>query len=1039
MKDRPFRKLAYEPLDFLAVRVPLLSVEAYLSLGGESDPIVMSTDPNVQRAMAIGSLNFFTTLERASVRSNKVPRLEKKLLRYLIRMSTRPTPYGMFAGIGLASWGKTDLALGGPRHRTRTRPDMEWLLRLIHDLESNAEVRRNIRFFVNPALYMREGRCHLPERMLLAGSEAATAVSIRATAAVQQVLKIAREPILYRELVERMMAAIARSDRNKVEEMISSLWQQTILLTALRPTLTGEDAAKHLIETLHHVPCAAETAKRLERLLDKLRAWDAMPAEGAAVAYRTLVREARELGQSDSQTPFQVDMALNLSGHHVGRSIGDEAAVAAELLIRQAQWVHGSAAIAPYRQSFLSRYGEGCEVPVLELFHPEFGLGPLPLSTPGTAPEKNRANSLARDQFLFNLAVTALRDEKLVISLDRSAIEMLQNSAIDDDALPPSLELFLFVAASSASAVDSGEFLIVVGPNPGNSGAGRSLGRFADMLGPRATDALNHAAQREMRTAPDHIWAELVYLPQRSRSANVAMRPVLRAHEIVWGVRPGVGSSRAIPLDELLIGVRHGRFYIRWPREKADVILCSGHLLNYMRAPAFIRSLAELSRDGSAVLHGFQWGSAASLPFQPRLQVGRIVLSLAQWRITPTMLSDPSAWRRRWNVPRYVYLSQNDNRLLLDLDSPRQFGELVTEVKRGAENGSILLQEALPGPEHAWVPGPSGRYFSEFVVPLVKKLKLGTPKHKSEYRHLVRDEPIHISVPSAQERMRLPGSDWLFAKFYGESQNEEALISGELRSFTSKLMSSGLIKSWHFIRYNDPGSHIRLRFHGDPELLTRAVWPQLCCWADHLRTNNFCRRFAIDTYEREIERYGGIDGLLEAEKMFFVDSCAAVELLYWAREDAFGMNRLALAAISIDSLLESLGVPERGRTDWCRAGGISRKTAGPEYREHGAFLLKCHRNLSDAIPGNPLESLHKILKGRSEQIAALARELTTLQNAGKLNKPAQSIYRSIVHLHCNRLLGTDKMVEEVSLGLVARLRASLSAEFSLAMASSRRT
>src|SRR5918993_1260334 len=96
----------YRPMDHLVVRAPLL---AALDRAGPGDP--------------------------------GWPRLEGKLLRYRIRMATRPTPFGLFAGVGVARWAdRTDLALAGPP-RTRTRLDMEWLLRLVLPLEGHPRVR----------------------------------------------------------------------------------------------------------------------------------------------------------------------------------------------------------------------------------------------------------------------------------------------------------------------------------------------------------------------------------------------------------------------------------------------------------------------------------------------------------------------------------------------------------------------------------------------------------------------------------------------------------------------------------------------------------------------------------------------------------------------------------------------------------------------------------------------------------------------------------------------------------------------------------
>jgi thiopeptide-type bacteriocin biosynthesis protein len=61
-------------------------------------------------------------------------------------------------------------------------------------------------------------------------------------------------------------------------------------------------------------------------------------------------------------------------------------------------------------------------------------------------------------------------------------------------------------------------------------------------------------------------------------------------------------------------------------------------------------------------------------------------------------------------------------------------------------------------------------------------------------------------------------------KLYGPRNLEDALISGSLQTFAENAVSSGLADSWFYIRYTDPDTHLRLRFHGSPERLTSLLY-----------------------------------------------------------------------------------------------------------------------------------------------------------------------------------------------------------------------
>src|SRR5438045_5241334 len=97
----------YRPLDFVMVRAPLLPVEWYRALADGEDPLSFLSDPRIRRALAVGSPSLLGTVERfqrSGLARRDAEQMRAKLLRYLIRISTRPTPYGLFAGVALGSW-----------------------------------------------------------------------------------------------------------------------------------------------------------------------------------------------------------------------------------------------------------------------------------------------------------------------------------------------------------------------------------------------------------------------------------------------------------------------------------------------------------------------------------------------------------------------------------------------------------------------------------------------------------------------------------------------------------------------------------------------------------------------------------------------------------------------------------------------------------------------------------------------------------------------------------------------------------------------
>ena len=985
-RTRPPATPLYRPMDHLVVRAPVLPVDAYLALGTGDGRLA----PEVRRALAVASPSLLAALDRTGPGDPGWPRLEGKLLRYQIRMSTRPTPFGLFAGVGIARWAdRTDLALAGPP-RTRTRLDMEWLLRLVLRLEADPKVRRHLRLVANTAAFERAGRLHLSEAAPTGSGLAAGSVSVRATGAVRQALAAARRPIPYPDLAAQLLAVVPGATPERVDQLIAQLCEATLLLSDLRPPLTGPDPAGWVAGRLA-ASGGARARDEAERLV--ALAADAAALDRAEPATAGHARLSERMGMDGARSPLQVDARLDLRGGGLHPAVGAAAAEAAELLLAMTPLPDGPPHLAAYRRAFLRRYGPDRVVPLLELLDPRFGLGPLGpptgLATPAAAARRN--------QLLLDLACRALRERQPVLELDQELVRQLATWAPGPETAPGSLELYLGIAASSAAAIDAGAFTLVVGHSPGVSPAGRNLGRFAGLLAPPG---------RAAPTRPGVVVAELAYLPRRLRQANVAVRPATDGFELAVATSPGVPAERVVPLDELAVGVRDGRLRVWWPAAGAEVEVTAGHMLNPAEAPAVARFLAEVGRDGRAQLSGFSWGPAAGFPYLPRVQAGRVVLRPASWRLAPEVAI--RRWRDDGNVPRYVQLGGGDRRLLLDLDDPAQAGQVQAELGRGRP---VVLHEAVPGPGDAWLPGPGGRFLAELVVPLALTARQ-PPGTSNGQRRPAPAEPV-----AREERLRPPGSDWLYLKLYGPREDEDELLAGPVREQAEAAVRDGLASSWFFLRYGDPDPQLRLRFRGEPERLTGGLLPRLCGWAAGLVAAGGCDRFAVDTYEREVERYGGPEGMAAAEDLFAADSRCVAALLGCLR-DGLGLDRVGLAVLTTDDLLDALGLDPGRRLEWCAGRVADRRASGPEHRRRKATLrpLLADRRRLASVPGG-----REVLDHLAERRAALAPATRRLADHPLL----PDLAASFVHLHGNRLLGTDPAAERLVLGLLLRARESL--------------
>ncbi|MET8543055.1 lantibiotic dehydratase, partial [Kitasatospora sp. NPDC004799] len=896
--------------------------------------------------------------------------------------------------------------------------------------------------------------------------------SVRLTAAVREALDAARRPVPYARLRRHLLEHTAGSPE-QVDHLLTGLWQQHLLVTDLRAALTCADPAEELRRRLAERPSCARTAEQLAALLAEMAALDRAPAERAPERARAVTRRAAAV-HPVTAAAFQTDMARPVDGDALTARVGEDCARAAELLLSLSPQPSGSPDLAAHRAAFTQRYGHSREVPLLELLDEHTGIGPLPHThgAPALAPEA----AARRADTLTDLALTALRDHRRVVHLSDDLLAALRTRQPDAPA-PLSLELSAFVAAAGPEAVDRGDYLLVVGPNLGAASAGRSLGRFADLLAPQGPAALRALGEAEQRARPEAgLPAEVVYLPADPRMANVLVRPAAHTHEIVLDLPAGVGDEGVIPLDDILVGVHHDRYRLRSRRLGTALRPTARHMLNSHQAPAVCRFLDEAARDGCPEFTPFDWGPAAGFPFLPRVQYGRIVLSPARWLLRPpaagggedraddraehwaedaaAFAARAGAWRTAWSVPARLYLTVADNRLLLDLDDPAGLEQLRSEA-RHARGAPLLLQEALPDTTAAWLPGTDGVFLSELVAPLVLRPRPTAPPpaapQAAPSAAVAAGVAAGVAVPAAnghpvpvRERLRLPGSDWLFAKLYCDPDQQDGLLAGPLRRLCEMAEVSGLARQWFFIRYADPDPHLRLRWKGDHEALTRHLLPEVARLAAALTDEGLVSRLVVDTYERELERYGGPQGTDASEQAFCADSRAVLRLLAEtapartpppvpsvpsAPEVPADGDLAELAAVSTDDLLTGLGLDPEERLRWYteQAGqfqGAARRRAGEDYRVRQKRL----RALLGTPQGPALlgGAVPQILAQRRDALAPVGERLSELAAAGHLGTDRDRLLGSYVHLHCNRLLAAQRPSEGWLLQILQRTRKGLS-------------
>jgi thiopeptide-type bacteriocin biosynthesis protein len=1068
---------AIEPAPFFALRTPLLPVDdlAAWSAGLAAptvgdDPAAVDaalaadrallrqrlgeivSRPGVREALFVASPSLDESLPAwlEQPESERGQKVERSLVRYFLRMAARPTPFGLFAGSSVGAVGAdTDLALSERgSYRRHTRLDMDYVCALTEALLEEPKIRAAVSYRPNSSLYRSAGRLRVAQARIGERDRHRSyhLVAIEPTDYLERTLARAADGATLDELATALTADDAEVTLDEARAYVDELIATQVLVSDLEPPVTGSEAIPELITSLRRYPAGQAAADRLDQVRTELESFDAVGLGVASGRYRGVAALLEGLpAKAELPRLFQVDMVKPAPVARLGAAVVEEVVCGVELLHRLAPEVVDG--LSAFRNAFVARY-ETREVPLLEALDSESGIGlggaeslgahATPLLEGFAFPPPRSQPPRVTETFPFLISKLAECQRTGARELVLAGGDLPGPEAPFAGPMPDALCAFGEIAAPSVEALGRGEFRLYLHGASGPSGA-RLLGRFCHGDPELHRRVLEHLRAEEA-FQPDTIFAEIVHLPQ-GRIGNILSRPVLRAHEIPYLGRSGAPGDGQIPVSDLLVSVVGDRVVLRSARlgRRVEPRLTTAHNFGHDFNLAVYRFLCMIGAQKTVGAMGWTWGPLDAAPFLPRVVTGRLVLSLARWAIPGDKLkplaaaSGAARWRgmralrEELALPRIVVVADGDNELPIDLDNDLCLDTFLRLVK---DRPAATLSELFPPLEEAAAHGPEGRYCAEVVVPLTRTIPPTAPAGSGAAPEGRRPGAGAQRAATPGPRTFTPGSEWLFVKLYcGDSTGDEVLrrLAPLVRDVTARALSD----SWFFIRYADPDPHVRVRLHGSPAVLAGQVLPAVSEVARALVAEGRVWKLQVDTYQREVERYGGPAGVALAEQLFNADSDAVLEIIESLSGDEGADARWRLGLVGTDRLLADLGFDlEERRAIVAR----QREMYGSEFRVNrrletqlGDRFRRERASLSTLLDGGHEVPPHLVdglaaLDHRSVRLAPTVAALRAAEREGRLTSRLAELASSWLHMFANRLLlGSQRAQELVICDFLGRL------------------
>jgi thiopeptide-type bacteriocin biosynthesis protein len=1005
---------------FFMLRRPMLPMETLFRFNGtvrdtpdrfEKELVKLFNQPLLLEALLTASPGLYDSFQamKEGQKKNGREKLLMSLYKYLVRMCSRATPYGLFAGIasGRLSSNTTIKFKDDGTFIKHTRLDMTLLSEISSDFQEKEHIRNQILFFPNTSLYLLDDYYRYVERIYTNGSHRYVLSAVEANVYLEKILSTSIAGSRIQQMAESLVSDMPLE---QAYSFVEALIDCQLLRSELDMNVTGPLYQGLLTDKLHALGAWSEAA--LLENIKELTGQQTGPEQLLMMRNLTATRFPELIKENLAQTDVQFETKSCQISQSCINILAREFEKVQRLLQRQ---VFND--LDSFKQEFFKRY-ENREVPLLTALDNESGIGfgalvpgdcdPLPLLEGlSFRQQKDRPSGIdPLENFKGRLVERALTGKTVCIELTEADFMNMQKKQ------PQHAGGFYWLGsmiADSQNAVDEGNFRFVLKAAGGPSGL-ELMGRFSH-TDPQLNSDLKFAANQQQ--SQGHILAEIAHLPDPG-TANILQRSHLSEYEIVFLCGSCLPKQQQIFPADLLVSVPDGKeIILRSLRLNKRVIPRMSTAHNFSNGLPLYRFLCELSCHQSGGLQGWDWGTYSNRSFLPRIQYKHWIISRASWGISKSNFREifekksnfEAVWepiRKKLELPRYVLLCQGDNELLIDCDNAISIALLKDAIRK---QQNIRLTEFLEKPGQGILQHHGNFYTNELVLPF-----------RTSASPIISARPV---IPRAAgdhvTRDFAVGDVWLYTKIYSGTKSADHLLTSVIKPFCETLVLEGKIEKWFFIRYQDPLPHLRLRFYnGNEPGFWHKVLGSLSTVLNARIDGGMVTSLQTDTYQREIERYQGLE-FEDTESIFHADSEAVLNILaiLTPGDEQF---RWQAGLAGADQLINDLGFSEGRRLDLIKEVYTQLLSEFPEndklvvelnnqYRAFKSDIEFCLDRTPTGIFQN--SAVSTILTIRSETISGILKkknDVLTIDNGTA---------SGFIHMFLNRLFSSRSREQEL--------------------------
>ena len=628
----------------------------------------------------------------------KIEKLKISVLKYISRMSSRCTPFGLFAGCSVGEFSNlTNIKLNNSELNHRhTRFDMNYLVALTQRIIKIPFIQNQLLFFVNSSLYEIGDKLRFVEYYYVGGKRNHQIVEIDKLLYLSKIISFSKNGAYKNDLITLLQEEGVST--TEAEEFITEIINSQILICELEPSVSGDEFFKQILFKLEKTQDTESLVKTLKDLDNKMTILDEKIGNDIEI-YKEIIDLINKLPTDyDPKYMFQTDLILNPLTNTVSISIVNDVTKALNV-INKLTPLSSNTNLTEFKKAFYKRYEEQ-EVDLAKVLDTDLGIGYKqnsqsqgdlnPLIDDIVLPY--RGNSFINIQWnstyqlFYRKLIDAYKNNSSVIQIDDEDLEIYEENWND---LPDTISVMTELIKNS-----EGEDMIFVVPMNGTSAA-NIFGRFCHG-DKKIFDYTEEIINTETNINQGKLCAEIVHLPQ-ARIGNIIMRPHLRGYEIPYLGKSNLAIENQLPINDLVISIKNNRLILKSKRYNKEVIpyLTNAHNYSFDSLPIYNFLCEFQEQDKRPGLYLNIIPRELENEFIPRVQYKNIILSKATWNLkkidvkhlleiddSTELMVEIERFLKIKSIPQFVVLSEGDNELFVNFGNILSVKMFLDTIKK---------------------------------------------------------------------------------------------------------------------------------------------------------------------------------------------------------------------------------------------------------------------------------------------------------------------------------------------------------------------